>query len=320
MNVPLWIWLTTFAGIFLLIAFDVWHARRPGVVGFREAATWSVLYVLISVLFGIGVGVFAGAGPATEFFAGYLVEKSLSIDNLFVFAVLLAQFSVPPRHQKRVLLIGIVGALIMRGLFIAVGAAAVERFAVTFVFFGLFLLYTAVKLARSHGDTADLSESKVVRLVRKVVPVTEDAPDGALSTRRNGRWAVTPLMVVVIAILFADLLFALDSIPAVFGVTDSAYLVLTANVFAVLGLRALYFLLVGMLDRLVHLHYGLAIVLGFIGVKLVLHYLHTVLPSVPEIPTLLSLGVVIGVLAVTTLSSLRASRRAEAESAAAEED
>ncbi|HKT01051.1 MAG TPA: TerC/Alx family metal homeostasis membrane protein [Rugosimonospora sp.] len=305
MTVPLWVWLATLAGIGVLVAIDVWQARRPHEVGFREALTWSVVYVVAAALFGVGVLVTAGTGPGTEFFTGYVMEKTLSIDNLFVFAVILGQFAVPARHQQRVLLIGVIGALVLRAAFIAVGAAAVQRYAITFLFFGAFLIYTAVKLIRAHGRPPDIAGSRAVRLVRRVLPVTDDLGDGRLFTRQHGRLLATPLLLVAVAILAVDIVFALDSIPAIFGITGSGYLVFTTNAFALLGLRALYFLLTGLLDRLVHLHYGLAAVLGFIGVKLVLHYLHTVWPAVPEIPLPLSLALILGTLAATTLTSLR---------------
>jgi len=287
-------------------------------VHFREALTWSLIYVGTAVLFGAALAIFAGGEPATAYFAGYLVEKSLSVDNLFVFAVILAQFAVPARNQQRALLIGVIGALVLRAAFIAAGAAVVQQFAVTFVVFGAFLLYTAVHLVRAHGQTPDVANNRAVRLLRKVMPVTTGYDKDVMFTRVDGRRAATPLLVVVVAILSVDILFALDSIPAIFGITDSAYLVFTANAFALLGLRALYFLLVGLLDRLVHLHYGLALVLAFIGVKLVLHYAHTVNSAVPEISTVVSLLVVLAVLAVTTVTSLRASRGHEGPDADAD--
>lgn len=314
MSVSLWVWVATIAGLAVIVAIDIWHARRPHHVGFREAATWSVIYIALAILFGIGVMVFAGAAPGTEFFAGWLIEKSLSVDNLFVFAVILGTFGVPDKHQQKVLLIGILGALVLRAIFIAVGAAAIQRFAVTFVVFGAFLIYTAVKLVRSHGEQPDVGNSRAVRMLRRLVPVTDDYPDSsALTVKRDGKRLATPLLIVVVTILSVDLVFALDSIPAVFGVTESAYIVFTANAFALLGLRALYFLLIGLLDRLVHLHYGLAFILAFIGVKLILHYVHTGWRSVPDIPTSISLAVVVVTLAITTFTSLRATRKADRE-------
>jgi tellurite resistance protein TerC len=307
MTVPLWAWALTLAAVGTVVTVDVWQARRPHPVGFREALTWSSVYIGAAVLFGVVLTLTAGGGAGAAFFAGYLVEKSLSVDNLFVFAVILTQFAVPSRHQQRVLLIGVLGALVLRALFIAAGAAVIERFTFTFVIFGAFLLYTAVHLLKSHGSTPNVTDNRAVRLLRRVMPVTDDYEHDGLMVRVDGRRVATPLLVVVVAILSIDILFALDSIPAIFGITDSAYLVFTANVFALLGLRALYFLLVGLLDRLVHLHYGLAAILGSIGVKLVLHYLHTVHPQIPEISTGLSLLVVLAALTITTVSSLRAS-------------
>jgi len=312
MDVPLWVWLATLAGIGVLIAIDVWHVRRPHEVGFREALVWSVIYVAVAVAFGIGVLIFGGREAGTEYFTGWLVEKSLSVDNLFLFAAILGRFAVPPAYQQRVLLIGVAGALVMRAVFILLGAAMVARFAVVFVVFGAFLIWTGIRMLRpSHGE-ADPGGGRFVRLLRRYVPVTDDYGDGRLTVRRDGRRMATPLLLVATVILSVDLVFALDSIPAIFGITDNAYLVFTANAFALLGLRALYFLLIGLLDRLVHLKYGLALVLGFIGVKLILHYLHTVWSAVPEIPTMLSLGVIVVVLVVVTVTSLRATRAAPA--------
>jgi tellurite resistance protein TerC len=308
MTVPFWVWLATVAGIGVLVAIDLWQARRPHEVGFREAAAWSIVYVAAALLFGVGVLVVGGPEPGLQFFTGYVVEKSLSVDNLFIFAVILGQFAVPARHQARVLMIGVLGALALRAIFIVLGAAAVQRYTITFLFFGAFLIFTGVKLIRSHGTPPDLQRSRAVRLVRRVVPMTDDLSGGRLFTRVSGRAMATPLLLVAVAILAVDIVFALDSIPAIFGITDSAYLVFTTNAFALLGLRALYFLLTGLLDRLVHLHYGLAFLLAFIGVKLVLHYLHGVWPGLPEIPLPLSLAVIVAVLATTTITSLRATR------------
>jgi tellurite resistance protein TerC len=318
-NVPLWVWAVTLLAIGAIVAVDVWHARSPREVTFREATIWSVVYVAAAVVFGVIVALTAGSTHATEFFAGYLVEKSLSVDNLFVFAIILGQFAVPSRHRQRILLIGVIGALVLRAAFIAVGAALIERLAFTFVIFGAFLVYTAIQLLRTHGEQSiDPGNTRVVRLLRRVMPVTDDAADGALVTRVGGRRAVTPLLVAAVAILSVDILFALDSIPAIFGITHTPYLVFTANAFALLGLRALYFLVVGFLDRLVHLHYGLAAILAFIGVKLVLHYVHTVAPAVPEIPTLWSLAAVVAVLGLTTATSLHSARATDRANAARE--
>ena len=309
MTVPLWVWLATVLGIAVLIAIDVWHARSPHPVGFREAVVWSAVYLTGALLFGLGVLLFAGSEPGTEYFTGFLVEKSLSVDNLFIFALILGRFAVPAQHQQRVLLIGVIGALVLRGAFIAVGAAAISRFAVTFVVFGAFLLFTGIRLLRPEQNEPDVLNSRAVRVLRRFVPVTEQYSESRLLVRQDGRLTATPLFLVAATILSVDLVFALDSIPAIFGITESAYLVFTANAFALLGLRALYFLLIGLLDRLVHLHYGLAVILVFIGIKLILHYVHTVVPAVPGVPTWLSLLVILVVLAVVTGTSLRATRR-----------
>lgn len=315
MNVPLWVWAVTLVGIGTLVALDLRHIRSPHEVKFREALRWTLIYIAAAVVFGVVIGVTAGARHSTEFFAGYLVEESLSVDNLFVFAVILGRFAIPPRHRQRVLLIGIVGALVLRAAFIAVGAALIARLAFTFVVFGLFLIYTAIQLIRTHGETSeDVGETRAVRLLKRFMPVTSDGPDGAMLVKQDGRRAATPLLVATVAILSVDIFFAMDSIPAIFGITHTPYLVFTANAFALLGLRAMYFLVVGLLDRLVHLHYGLAVVLSFIGVKLVLHYLHTVNHNVPEISTGVSLAVVATVLAATTLTSLRTTRMSRAVS------
>lgn len=315
---PLWAWVATVVAILVLVAVDIRHARSPHEVTFREATQWSVAYVGAAVLFGVVLLVSAGGSIGAQYFAGWLIEKSLSVDNLFVFAVILSSFAVPPRHQQKVLLFGVLGALVLRVIFIAVGAAVIERFAVTFVVFGAFLIYTAIQLVRSHDSEPDVQHNRGLKLLRRVVPVTDSYDEeGHFFTRLNGRRAATPVLAVTVVILSVDIVFALDSIPAIFGVTSSPYLVITANAFALLGLRALYFMLVGLLDRLVYLSYGLAIILAFIGVKLVLHYLHTdVSGSVPEISTALSLVVVVAILAVTTVLSLRRSAADPERSAA----
>jgi tellurite resistance protein TerC len=210
-------------------------------------------------------------------------------------------------------MIGVLGALVLRGVFIAAGAAAIERYAITFLFFGAFLVFTGVRLFRSHGEQPDIRNSRPIRLLRRIVPMTDDSSSGRLLVRTGHRLKATPMLLAAVAILAIDIVFALDSIPAIFGITDNAYLVFTTNAFALLGLRALYFLLIGLLDRLVYLHYGLAILLCFIGVKLVLHYLHGVWAAVPAIPLPLSMAVIVGILTVTTVASLRRSRRPAAD-------
>lgn len=302
MIVPLWVWVATVAGFGVLITADVLSARRPHAVGMAEAALWSAIYVGAAVLFAIGLWLFAGTTPALEFTTGFLVEKALSVDNLFVFAVVMSAFAVPERHRSKVLLIGIVGALAMRVVFVVAGAELVQRFSVVFVVFGAVLIYTAARLVRSEGMSPDMADSRLLRWVRRRLPAVADAPDGRLVVRGG----VTTLGLAVLGLLSVDVLFALDSIPAIFGITQNLYLVLCTNAFALLGLRALYFLLIGLLSRLVHLHYGLSAVLALIGVKLVLHYVHGLVPAVPEVPTWLSLLLIAAVLAVTTVTSLRA--------------
>ncbi|MGI8532141.1 MAG: TerC/Alx family metal homeostasis membrane protein [Geodermatophilaceae bacterium] len=303
-------WIVTIAVILALFALDLaLGALRPHAVGFREAALWSVLYVAVALAFGVVVGVGWGWGFGGQYFAGYLVEKSLSVDNLFVFVIIMTSFAVPDRHQQKVLTFGILLALVMRAVFIVIGAALLELFSVMFLLFGVLLIFTAVQLYRHRDQDPDVTDNGLVRLTRRFLPVTDRYDEGRLITRVDGRRVVTPLLVVLVAIGSTDLLFALDSIPAVFGVTSEPYLVLAANAFALLGLRALFFLVSGLLDRLVYLSTGLAIVLLFIGGKLILEWAHGLSAAVPEIPTLPSLGVIVLVLAVTTVASLAKVRR-----------
>ena len=304
------VWALTILGVLALIAIDfVLVARRPHEVGFGEALRWSIFYIAIAVVFGIGLYVFAGSQAGTEFFAAYLVEKSLSVDNLFVFAIILTQFAVPSVLQQRVLLIGIVLALIFRAVFIAIGAAALAAFSFTFVIFGALLIWTGIQLARHRNEDPDPMDNVVLRTVRKRIAVTDEYHGTAMFIRENGKRLATPLFLVIIAIGATDLLFALDSIPATFGVTQSAYLVFTANAFALFGLRALYFLLKGLLDRLIYLSIGLAAILVFIGIKLILTWAHETWHGVPKIPTALSLIVIAVILAIATVASLIKSRQ-----------
>ncbi|MCW0212685.1 MAG: TerC/Alx family metal homeostasis membrane protein [Pseudonocardia sp.] len=299
-------WTATIGVIVLLLALDlILASARPHRVGFREAAAWSVFYILVAVAFGVVFWMIAGAEFGTEYFAGYIVEKSLSVDNLFVFVIIMTTFAVPEKYQHKVLTFGIVLALIMRAIFIAVGATLLNLFSFMFLVFGLLLLFTAVQLFRHRDEDPDVEDNAVVRGARKLFPVSDEYDEGKLVTRLGGRRVVTPLFIVLIAIGGIDLLFALDSIPAVFGVTEEPYIVFAANAFALLGLRALFFLVKGLLDRLVYLSVGLSLILAFIGVKLILHWLHVdVSESVPEISTPLSLGVIVVVLAVVTIASL----------------
>jgi tellurite resistance protein TerC len=310
MEVTVTAWAVTIGVIVGLLAVDLALGMlRPHTVGFREATAWSVFYITVAVAFGLVLGWIAGWEFGTQYFAGYLVEKSLSVDNLFVFVIIMTTFAVPERHQQKALTFGIMMALIMRVIFIAVGAALLELFSFMFLVFGLLLIWTAIQLYRHRDEDPDVDDNPLVRATRRVLPTTTDYDEGRLVTRVDGRRVVTPLFVVLIAIGSTDLLFALDSIPAVFGVTSEPYLVFAANAFALLGLRALYFLVQGLLDRLVYLSTGLAVVLAFIGVKLMLHWGHTLSDAVPEIPTLLSLGGIGVILAITTVASLVKVRR-----------
>jgi tellurite resistance protein TerC len=270
---------------------------------------WSIFYVAVAIAFGVVVGVLAGWDYGAQYFAGYIVEKSLSVDNLFVFLIIMTSFAVPAEHQHKVLTIGILLALAVRAVFIALGAALLAAFSFMFLVFGLLLIATAIQLFRHRDEDPSVEDNAVVAVARRVLPLTDRYDDGRLVTRVDGRRMVTPLFLVFVAIGSTDVLFALDSIPAVFGVTEEAFIVFAANAFALLGLRALYFLVQGLLDRLVYLSTGLSLVLAFIGVKLVLHYGHLQDDSIPEISTGASLAVIVTVLAVTTIASIVAARR-----------
>ena len=260
-------------------------------------------------MFGVAFALVNGWDLGTQFFAGYVVEKSLSVDNLFVFLIIIGAFAVPSLQQPKVLTIGIVIALALRAIFIAVGAALLELFTVMFLIFGLTLIVTAVQLFRHRNEDPSVEDNLAATLARRALPVSDRFDDGKIVTRRDGRRVLTPMFHALLAIGSTDLLFAFDSIPAVFGVTDHAYIVFAANAFALLGLRPLFFLVSGLLDRLVYMSAGLALILAFIGVKLVLEFAHHENHSVPEIPTAVSLAVILIVLAITTLASLQRARR-----------
>jgi len=311
LDVSLVTWAATIAGILALLALDLFASggRRAHAVGFREAVAWSLFYIAVAVAFGIGFGVVAGWDYGAEYFAGYVVEKSLSVDNLFVFVIILSTFAVPAEHQQRVLTFGIIVALALRAVFIAAGAALLSAFSFMFLLFGLLLIGTAIQLFRHRDQDPSIEDNRLVALARRRLPLTEDYERGRIVTRIDGRRMLTPLFLVLLAIGTTDVLFALDSIPAVFGVTQQAYIVFVANAFALLGLRALYFLVSGLLDRLVYLSTGLSLILAFIGGKLVLEFLHLRSDDVPTISTGLSLAVIGGVLALTTVASLVKARR-----------
>ncbi len=314
-------WTITLVAAAAFLMLDVFViGRRPHEPSMRESATHLALSVGAAMLFGFGILIVSGPGFGTQFFAGWLTEYSLSVDNLFVFLIIMTKLSVPRKLQQSALLIGIVLALVLRGIFIAVGAAAINTFSWVFYVFGAFLVYTAIKLAKEGGDDdADYTEGRLVRWLRGKVPSTDQYDGAHLTVKRDGNRLLTPMAIVIVALGTTDLLFALDSIPAIYGLTEEPYLVLTANLFALMGLRQLYFLIGGMLKKLIYLGSGLSVLLGFIGIKLILHAVHeNTLPFInggaqvhwaPDIPIWLSLVVIIGVLAVTTVASLMKSSR-----------
>jgi tellurite resistance protein TerC len=305
MDVSLLVWSITVGAILLLIIVDLFTvSAKPHEVKFKEAAGWSIFYIGIAIAFGIWVWSQYGSQKGTEYFAAYLVEKSLSVDNLFVFVIILAQFAVPSIYHQRILLIGVVLALVLRAIFIAVGAAALAAFSFTFVIFGAILIWTGVGLFKHWDEDPEPSDNKLVKLMRKRIAMVDEYHGTKLFIRQNGRRYATPMFMVMVAIASTDLLFALDSIPATFGVTSETFLVFSANAFALLGLRALYFLVKGLLDRLVYLSLGLSVILMFIGVKLVITYLHEQFDSIPKIPTSISLGVIGTILVIATVASL----------------
>lgn len=313
MGVSPLIWGITIIVILALLAFDYFfHIRKAHVPSLREAAIWSSIYVGIALVFGVLVLFFGGLDMGAEYFAGYITEKALSVDNLFVFLIIIASFRVPREDQQKVLLFGIVFSLIARTAFIFVGAALINQFAWVFYLFGLILLLTAGNLLKKD-DESDEANNFIIRIAKKLFHTTDNYDGDKLFTKIDGKKVLTPMLLVMVAIGGTDILFALDSIPAIFGLTQNVYIVFTATAFSLMGLRQLYFLLDGLLDRLIYLSYGLAAILAFIGVKLILHALHeNNLPfvnngehvSVIEISTGLSLTVIIGVLMFTVLASL----------------
>ena len=323
MNVPLWVWIVTLTVTMSVLAFDVYMvARRPHVPSMRECAQYLAFIVGGAILFGIGIGVLSGWTYGGQFFAGWLTEYSLSIDNLFVFIIIMAKFGVPEKYQQTALLIGIIIALVLRAIFIAVGAVLINQFAWVFYLFGAFLIYTAVKLAKEGmGDDHDVEfeENRLLKFVESRFPATQSWEYGTkLFAKVDGKKLITPMFVVILALGSTDLMFALDSIPAIYGLTREPFIVLTANIFALMGLRQLYFLIGGLLKKLVYLSLGLSVLLAFIGVKLILHALHeNNLPfinggqpihGIPEIPIWMSLTAIILILGVTTVASLLKSR------------
>lgn len=310
LHIPLQVWALTLGAIVLLFTFDlVVSGRNPHAVGFREAAAWSVFYITVAIVFGLIFGAWAGRAYGAQYFAGYLVEKALSIDNLFVFVIIMSAFAVPAANRHKLLTLGIAMALVLRAIFIAIGATLLAFFSFMFLIFGAILIYTGIKLYQHRDQDPDMEENALVRVARRRLPLTDDYRGGHLFVREGGLRKATPLFLALVAIASTDILFALDSIPAVYGVTHEPFIVFAANAFALLGLRALFFLVDGLLDRLIYLSTGLALILVFIGGKLVLHWAHGIWPQVPEISLGLSLGVIVAVLATTTILSLVAARR-----------
>ena len=312
---PAWFEITSFIVILAILAADLFLAfKRPHIPSTRESALWVTFYVVLALIFA-GLMLWQGSvDHAAEFIAGWVTEYSLSIDNLFVFVIIMARFSVPRKYQQEVLMVGIIIALVLRGIFILLGAQLIENFSWIFYIFGAFLLFTAIQQTFSGREDDVERESAIIRFLRKRIPISNEFDGVKLRTQIDGRWVFTPILIVFIAIGTTDLVFALDSIPAIFGITQDPFIVFTANVFALMGLRQLYFLLGDLIDKLVYLHFGIAFILAFIGVKLVFHALHeNEVPFInggqgvewaPEISTWTSLAVILGAMAVATIASL----------------
>ena len=315
LQLPLWFEATSIVVLILIVIADLILAyKRPHIPSTRESSLWVGFYVTLALIFAVLMFFFAGADHAGQFIAGWLTEYSLSIDNLFVFVIIMARFSVPRKYQQEVLMVGIIIALVLRAIFIILGAQLIEHFSWIFYIFGAFLLYTAIRQAFEKSDDMEEKEGGLIRFLRKRVPITDEFDGSKLRTVIDGKKVLTPMIVVFLAIGSTDLIFALDSIPAIFGITQSAFIVFTANVFALMGLRQLYFLLGDLIDKLVYLKYGIAFILAFIGVKLVAHALHeNELPFInggkhiewaPDISTLTSLLVIVVSMAVAVVASL----------------
>ncbi|WAH96882.1 TerC family protein [Arthrobacter sp. MMS18-M83] len=316
MQLPAWFEIGSFVVLGIILLVDLLLVvKRPHEPSMKEAGLWVAFYVTLALVFAGAMFAFAGPEQGSQFIAGWVTEYSLSIDNLFVFIIIMARFSVPRKYQQEVLMVGIIIALVLRGIFIALGAVVIEQFSWVFYIFGAFLLWTAWKQATDDGeDEEETSENPVIARIRKVVPMSEKFDGGKLRTTVGGKKLFTPMLIVFVTIGMTDLLFAVDSIPAIFGLTQSAFIVFTANIFALMGLRQLYFLLGGLMNRLIYLKHALSVILAFIGVKLVLHAMHVnELPFIngghhiewaPEIPTYVSLAVIIGTIVVAVVASL----------------
>jgi tellurite resistance protein TerC len=315
LEIPLWFEIGTYIALVLILAADVFIAyRRPHVPSTRESALWITFYVVLALVFAGLMFLIGDVEHAGQFIAGWLTEYSLSIDNLFVFLIIMARFSVPRRYQQEILMVGIILALVFRGIFILLGAALISNFSWIFYIFGLFLVYTAANQAFTSHDEEEQMENSLIRMLRRRIAITDGYEGAKLRTTIDGRRVFTPVLIVFIALGTTDLVFALDSIPAIFGITTEPFLVFTANVFALMGLRQLYFLLGDLVEKLVYLKYGIAVILAFIGVKLFFHALHeNELPFIngghhvewaPEIGTFTSLAVIVGAMAIAVLASV----------------
>lgn len=327
MQLPVWFEIGSFVALGIILLIDLLLVvKRPHEPSMKEAGLWVSFYVALALLFAVAMFIFAGPEYGGQFVAGWVTEYSLSIDNLFVFIIIMARFSVPRKYQQEVLMVGIIIALILRGIFIALGAVVIEQFSWVFYIFGAFLLWTAWKQARDSGEDEEDTENPLIARIRKVLPMSEKFDGNKIRTVVDGKKVFTPMLIVFITIGLTDLLFAVDSIPAIFGLTQSAFIVFTANIFALMGLRQLYFLLGGLMTRLVYLKHALSVILAFIGVKLVLHAMHVnELPFIngghhiewaPEIPTYVSLAVIVGTIIVAVVASLMspAARQAKLDS------
>ncbi|MEU0340495.1 TerC family protein [Streptomyces bobili] len=306
-DVPLWLWMVFAVTVIVSLAIDLLAHRQAHVIGFREAAAWSAVWVGLAIIFGVVVFLVVGTTAGVEYTTAWLLEKSLSVDNLFVFALIFGYFKVPRAYQHRVLFLGVLGALIFRGIFLAAGVAVVSRFTAVLYGFAAILFWSTYKILKEEDDSFDPGKSIAVKLLRKIVPVRDEYAGPHFFIKEAGKRVATPLLAVVAAIEAADLVFAVDSVPAVLAVSSDAFIVYTSNAFAILGLRALYFMLAGLLDRFHYLSKGLALILAFIGVKLILQASHKIISTdVPEIPSPLSLAAIATVLAVSiALSMLR---------------
>ena len=302
MDVSMWLWLAVLGGIVAMLAVDLFAHRRAHVIGVREAAAWSAVWVTIGVAFGAWVWWRYGADLGQQYFAGYLIEKSLAVDNVFVWAIIFTYFAVPREYQHRVLFFGVLGALVFRGIFIAGGSVLIASFSWVLYIFAAFLLITGYRMIRQRDEHLDVEKSRALRLFRRSVPMTDTYHGQRFLVRRNGILMATPLLAVLVLVEVTDVIFAIDSIPAIFAVTDEPFLVFTANAFAILGLRAMYFLLADLMHRFIYLKLGLAVVLIWVGIKMALKI------DVLYVPTTISLAVITTVIGVSIWLSLRATR------------